>query len=57
MMEICHKLINKTSMIFSRKKKKMNKKYGFIVYIIPRATKSYSKVNREKGAKNSKKLF
>ena len=35
----------------------MNKKYGFIVYIIPRATKSYSKVNREKGAKNSKKLF
>ena len=35
----------------------MNKKYGFIVYIIPRDTKPYSMVNREKGAKNSKKLF
>ena len=36
---MCHKLINEIIMLFSRKKG-MNQKYGFIIYIIPRDNKT-----------------
>lgn len=37
--EMCHKLINKIIMLFSRKKG-MNQKHSLIIYIIPRDNKT-----------------